>query len=268
MDPYGEEAPLVALDEFRHWILYEDEDLLLVNKPGWFVCHPSKNGPHSSLVGLVRLHLNADKLHLVARLDRETSGLVLFAKRPIIARRYQMAIQDRCVDKAYLAILEGTFDAAFKLEAPVGRRPAGVGPVHVKSCVYFDRKSLAAETHFRPLHTANGYTLCCVFPITGRKHQIRVHAAHLGFPILGDKIYGPDERYYLAFIDQGWTESLAHALILPRQALHCYRYRFRFKDGTRVFTAPLQEDLQTFCAEKLALSHMALQRRLMDSMPF
>lgn len=268
MDPYGEDAPLVALEEFRRWILFEDEDVLLVNKPGWFVCHPSKNGPHSSLVGLVRLHLNADKLHLVARLDRETSGLILFAKRPAIARRYQMAIQARCVDKAYLAILEGTLAPALQLQAPVGPRPAGSGPVHVKSHVKFDRKSLAAETHFSPMHTAKGYTLCCVFPITGRKHQIRVHAAHLGFPILGDKIYGADERYYLEFIERGWTKHLARKLIFPRQALHCYRYRFRFKDGSRVFTAPFQDDLQVFCADNLALSKVDLQRRLSDSMPF
>lgn len=267
MDPYGEEAPLVEVDDFRRWILFEDEDVLLINKPGWFVCHPSKNGPHSSLVGLVRLYLNAEKLHLVARLDRETSGLILFAKRPAIARRYQMAIQDRRVDKAYIAILEGTFEPSLKLQAPVGRRPARSGPVHVKSCVHFDRKSLAAETHFRPLHTANDFTLCRVFPITGRKHQIRVHAAHLGFPVVGDKIYGPDERYYLEFIEQGLSEHLARKLIFPRQALHCNRYRFRFKDGSRTFTAPLQGDLQAFCINKLALSSAELEALLSESMP-
>lgn len=268
MDPYGEEAPLVEVDDFRRWILFEDEDVLLINKPGWFVCHPSKNGPHSSLVGLVRLYLNAEKLHLVARLDRETSGLILFAKRPAIARRYQMAIQDRRVDKAYIAILGGTFEPSLKLQAPVGRRPAGSGPVHVKSCVHFDRKSLAAETHFRPLHTANDFTLCRVFPITGRKHQIRVHAAHLGFPVVGDKIYGPDERYYLEFIEQGLSEHLARKLIFPRQALHCNRYRFRFKDGSRTFTAPLQGDLQAFCINKLAISSSELEALLSESMPF
>ena len=268
MDPYGEEAPLVEVDDFRRWILFEDEDVLLINKPGWFVCHPSKNGPHSSLVGLVRLYLNAEKLHLVARLDRETSGLILFAKRPAIARRYQMAIQDRRVDKAYIAILEGTFEPSLKLQAPVGRRPAGSGPVHVKSCVHFDRKSLAAETHFRPLHTANDFTLCRVFPITGRKHQIRVHAAHLGFPVVGDKIYGPDERYYLEFIEQGLSEHLARKLIFPRQALHCNRYHFRFKDGSRTFTAPLQGDLQAFCINKLALSSAELEALLSELMPF
>tara|TARA_B110000003_G_scaffold265775_1_gene291996 strand:+ start:569 stop:1375 length:807 start_codon:yes stop_codon:yes gene_type:complete len=268
MDPYGEEAPLVEVDDFRRWILFEDEDVLLINKPGWFVCHPSKNGPHSSLVGLVRLYLNADKLHLVARLDRETSGLILFAKRPAIARRYQMAIQDRRVDKAYIAILQGTFEPSLELQAPVGRRPAGSGPVHVKSCVHFDRKSLAAETHFRPLHTANDFTLCRVFPITGRKHQIRVHAAHLGFPVVGDKIYGPDERYYLEFIEQGLSEHLARKLIFPRQALHCNRYRFRFKDGSRTFTAPLQGDLQAFCINKLALSSSELEALLIESTPF
>lgn len=268
MDPYGEDAPLVEVDDFRRWILFEDEDVLLINKPGWFVCHPSKNGPHSSLVGLVRLYLNAEKLHLVARLDRETSGLILFAKRPAIARRYQIAIQDRRVDKAYIAILQGTFEPSLKLQAPVGRRPAGSGPVHVKSCVHFDRKSLAAETHFRPLHTANDFTLCRVFPITGRKHQIRVHASHLGFPVVGDKIYGPDERYYLEFIEQGLSEHLARKLIFPRQALHCNRYRFRFKDGSRTFIAPLQGDLQAFCINKLALSSAELEALLSESMPF
>ena len=268
MDPYGEEAPLVDLDEFRHWILHEDEDVLLINKPGWFVCHPSKNGPHSSLVGLVRMYLNVDKLHLVARLDRETSGLIIFAKRPAIARRYQMAIQERLVDKGYLAILQGTFAASLALQAPIGRRPAGAGPVHVKNCVHFDRQSLAAQTLFSPLYTANNYTVCCVYPITGRKHQIRVHAAHLGFPVVGDKIYGLDERYYLEFIEQGWTEHLARKLIFPRQALHCYRYRFHFKDGSRVFTAPLQDDLQVFCQERLGLNGVDLQRRLRDLMPF
>lgn len=82
MNPYGEEAPLVDMAVFSDWIVQEDENLLIINKPGWLVCHPSKNGPLSSLVGVVREYTGAEKLHLVARLDRETSGLIIFAKRP------------------------------------------------------------------------------------------------------------------------------------------------------------------------------------------
>ncbi|MEC9227686.1 MAG: pseudouridine synthase, partial [Verrucomicrobiota bacterium] len=102
-NPFGDEAPLVDLDLLAEWILRDDEDLLIINKPGWLVCHPSKNGRLSSLVGAVREFTGVDKLHLVARLDRETSGLVVFAKRPSVARKYQMAIQNRIVKKTYLA---------------------------------------------------------------------------------------------------------------------------------------------------------------------
>lgn len=106
-NPYGEDAPLVDPADFHGWIVQEDDNLLIVNKPGWLVCHPSKNGPMSSLVGVVRAYTRAEKLHLVARLDRETSGLVIFAKRPSVARKFQMAIQNRIVKKAYIALLEG-----------------------------------------------------------------------------------------------------------------------------------------------------------------
>ena len=111
MNPYGETAPLVDLENFVDWIIQDNDDLLIVNKPGWLVCHPSKNGPLSSLVGVVREYTGIDKLHLIARLDRETSGLVLFAKRPSVARKFQMAIQARKVRKIYLAVLEGAIEA-------------------------------------------------------------------------------------------------------------------------------------------------------------
>ena len=85
MNPYGETAPLVDLDRFVDWIIREDDDLLVLNKPGWLVCHPSKNGPFSSLVGVVREYTGIDKPHLISRLDRETSGLVLFALNKVVS---------------------------------------------------------------------------------------------------------------------------------------------------------------------------------------
>jgi 23S rRNA pseudouridine1911/1915/1917 synthase len=244
-NPYSEEAPLVNPDEFPTWIIAEDADLLVINKPGWLVCHPSKNGPMSSLVGVVREYSGLDKLHLVARLDRETSGLVLFAKRPAVARKYQMAIQNRIVRKLYLAALEGTMEAPLRIDGPIARRPGG--PVFVKSEVREDRTAQQAVTTFTPLHTAGGYTLCEVNPETGRKHQIRVHAEHIGHRVVGDKIYGPDETLYIEFIEQGWTDRLAAMLPMQRQALHCYRYEFEFPEGTVSFTAPPPEDLRAFC---------------------
>lgn len=252
MNPYGEQAPLVDLAVFPNWIVQEDDNLLIINKPGWLVCHPSKNGPMSSLVGVVREYTGAEKLHLVARLDRETSGLIVFAKRPSVARKFQMAIQNRIVKKEYLAILEGELAAPIHVDEPIARRKGG--PVFVKSEVSYDRTSQSAVTDFIPLISKNGYTLCRVEPETGRKHQIRVHAEHLEKRVVGDKIYGTDETLYIDFIEHGWTDRLEAALPIKRQALHCYRYVFNFPDGAIGFAAPLQEDLLAFCLDHMGLS--------------
>ena len=245
INPYGEKAPLVNLLDFRHWIVQEDEDILVVNKPGWLVCHPSKNGPMSSLVGVAREYTEQEKLHLVARLDRETSGLVVFAKRPSVARKFQMAIQNRIVDKTYIAILDGLLEETMRVDAPIVRRPGG--PVFVKNEVREDREAQNAVTEFRPLDHCDNYTLCEVRPTTGRKHQIRVHAEYAEHRIVGDKIYGPDETLYIEFIENGWTERLETALPMKRQALHCFRYDFAFPEAKIRFEAPLQQDMRNFC---------------------
>lgn len=257
-NPYGEEAPLVDPTDFPGWIVQEDDNLLIVNKPGWLVCHPSKNGPMSSLVGVVREYTGADKLHLVARLDRETSGLVIFAKRPSVARKFQMAIQNRIVKKAYIALLEGELGEPIHVDLPIARRKGG--PVIVKSEVSYDRTSQTAVTDFIPLIASKGFTLCRVEPQTGRKHQIRVHAEHLKHRIVGDKIYGPDETLYIEFIENGWTERLEATLPIKRQALHCHRYDFQFPEGTISFTAGLQDDMLDFCQ-----SHMSLDKSIVAS---
>jgi len=259
-DPYGIEAPLVDPNDFPSWIVQEDDDLLIVNKPGWLVCHPSKNGPMSSLVGVVREYTGADKLHLVARLDRETSGLIVFAKRPSVARKFQMAIQNRIVRKSYLAFLEGELTEPQHIDLPIARRRGG--PVISKSEVSYDRSSQSAVTDFTPLIAKNHFTFCRIKPETGRKHQIRVHAEEIKHRIVGDKIYGPDETLYIEFIENGWTERLGAALPIKRQALHCHRYDFDFPEGTVSFTAPLQADLLQFAAEFMELSEAEINAAL------
>ncbi|MEO0509604.1 MAG: RNA pseudouridine synthase [Verrucomicrobiota bacterium] len=260
MNPFGEEAPLVDPDEFPSWIVSEDENLLIINKPGWLVCHPSKNGPMSSLVGVVREYTGSERLHLVARLDRETSGLIVFAKRRAVARKFQMAIQNRIVKKTYLAILEGEFSDPIRIDASIARRRGG--PVIVKSEVSDDRTAQRAVTEFYPLNSANGFTFCEVRPETGRKHQIRVHAEHICHKVVGDKIYGPDETLYIDFIERGWTERHDAMLPLQRQALHCYRYEFQFPELPVVFTAQLQHDLSEWLSARMNLVDESLTRLL------
>ncbi len=248
----GGDAPLIAPEELAGWVLREDGDLLVINKPGGIVCHPSKNGPWSSLVGACRERFGLETVHLVHRLDRETSGLVVLAKNRRTARLTQMAFQNRQVEKTYLAILEGTLVEPVTVKNQLARDMES--PVYIKQTVRKSNSSQKAETAFTPLATGGGYTLARVVPVTGRKHQIRVHAKWLGHAIAGDKIYGPDDALYLEFIETGWTPRLAERLPLPRQALHAETLRFNLPDFPLTLHAPLPEDLRAFLHGKIDTS--------------
>lgn len=244
---------LVTPEELRAWTLTEDDEVLALDKPGDVVCHPSKAGPWSSLAGAVKAGLGLEKAHLVFRLDRETSGVVLFAKHERAASRLQRAMQDGRIRKTYLAVLVGELQTEAAVDQPLGDDEAS--PVFVKTRVRPDGR--AARSRFRPLAADGGFTLAEVRIETGRKHQIRAHAQWLGFPVVGDKIYGPDARCYLEFIDHGWTPALAERLLLPRQALHCARIALEGNSaglGARAWAAPLAEELRVFCRERIGPS--------------
>jgi 23S rRNA pseudouridine1911/1915/1917 synthase len=234
---------MITLEEVRSWIVYEDARLLVVSKPGDVVCHPSKAGPWSSLVGAIREYTQLPTVHLVFRLDRETSGIVVLAKDAKMASRLQTAMMERKVGKKYQAILTGALVSSVTVNQPLGDDTAS--PVFVKSTVRADGQ--ISVTHFKPIAFGDGFTLALVVTETGRKHQIRAHAQWLGHNLVGDKIYGPDARCYLEFIDHGWTDALAAKLLLPRQALHCAEIDLRPAGLEYVFSAPLPEDMKEFC---------------------
>jgi 23S rRNA pseudouridine1911/1915/1917 synthase len=183
---------------------------------------------------------------------------VIFARRPAVARKFQMTIQERKVKKSYYAILEGEMAEALTADQAIGKRKSG-GPVHVKNEVRLHGGGQVALTEFEPLAQGGGFTFARVRPHTGRKHQIRVHADHIGHRIVGDKLYGPDERLYLEFIENGWNEKLAAALPLERQALHCFEYVFDFADGAQAFTAPLATDLLAFVKDTMKLDPAVIE---------
>jgi len=224
-------------------ILHEDADLLVVDKPAGLVCHPSKAGETSSLIGRVRLHLGHTEGRLVNRLDRETSGVVLIAKSAQTARELgKVFASDGAVEKVYDAIVHGRLDGAVTIDAPLGKDERS--PVAIKDCVRAD--GAPARTDIRPtaaLVLAPG-TFTCVEarPRTGRKHQIRIHLAHIGHPIVGDKLYGRDERIYLRFVTGTMTPEDAAALIVPYHALRARRLAFSWRGRRREFevaiTAP------------------------------
>ena len=256
MSSESADAPLVEPGDFPAWILFEDSDVLVLNKPGWLVCHPSKNGPWSSLVGAAKEYLGVDSVHLASRLDRETSGVVLLAKHRKAASLWQKGIERKTVRRSYFAIVRGEMSERRELSTFLGKDPES--SVFVKQRVMDrTRTSKRAESVFEPLGTAKGHTFCMVSTKTGRKHQIRAHAQAMGHELVGEKLYGPDESIYLQFCEGGWQPGWLELLGMSRQALHGRSLGF-LRDGP-VFYADLAPDMCGFLRERMGLKEEDVQ---------
>lgn len=234
---------LITPEELRGWILLETPDLLVLNKPPHVVCHRSRYGPWSSLIGACREYLGDDVLRMPFRLDRETSGVLVFARTEETGKRLQRAVQFRKFRKTYYAVLAGSLESAVTVRAAIG--PDTGAEFYSRRTVVKDGGE-AAETEFIPIASGGGYTLARVHPHSGRRHQIRVHAASLGHPLLGDKLYGPDASLMLRFMREGMSPELREQLVLDRQALHCAEVDFETENGSEIFNAPPPEDLAGF----------------------
>lgn len=234
-------------------VVYEDEDALVVSKVAPLLMHPVGAKVEPTLWQGVRELLAYElacggQVSLINRLDRETSGLVLIAKTARAAHELGCAMMQHALQKEYLAIVRGcpAWESACCAEPIL--RMADVAPteVRVRQCCHASGKPCRTEfsvlRRIPPRGELPAMSLVRCRPTTGRMHQIRVHLAHLGHPIVGDKIYA-DETCYLRFVEQGWTPELARELILPRHALHACDLYFPGSGRTVHAHAPLPPDM-------------------------
>ncbi len=242
--PVAEEIPLD--------ILYEDDYLALINKPPDMVVHPAKGNWSGTLANAVSWHFGPvseaggdHRPGIVHRLDRDTSGVILIAKEEQTHRDLSMLFERRKVFKEYVAITQGVLDRdSDYIEARIIRHPHE----RVKMAVTDDEEledAKDAVTYYEVIERFNGYTFVRVQPRTGRTHQIRVHLASVGCPVLADKVYSGRDQLRLSDLVPG-LDPAADEVVLSRQALHAHRLRFQHP-RTEVWlevVAPLPAELE------------------------
>lgn len=206
-------------------IVYEDEDIFVLNKPAGMPVHPSQGHYDDTLSNALayRAEQSGEPFlcHAIGRLDKDTSGLVLFARHELSACILSGAMRDRLIHREYRAVCTGLLPESGVISAPIARVHDSTIERHV--C----EGGEPAVTHYRRLAYANGYSLAAVRLETGRTHQIRVHMRHIGHPLPGDFLYNPDYS------------------VIDRQALHSYRLEFPHPmTGEKMsFTAPVPKDI-------------------------
>jgi 23S rRNA pseudouridine1911/1915/1917 synthase len=226
-------------------IVYEDDALLVIDKPPGLVVHPAPGHASGTLVNALLFHCQTlsgvggeERPGIVHRLDKDTSGLLLVAKHDRSHRHLSAQLQARQLQRRYVALVRGRLPALQgTIDAPIGRHPQ-----HRQKMAVVPRDGRAARTHYQVLDAWGSCSVLRLALETGRTHQIRVHLAHIGHPVIGDPLYGPGPLRWPGHA------SLEQALgAFPRQALHAEQIRFQHPDNEAwlAFTSPLPPDMAT-----------------------
>ncbi|MFP5387638.1 MAG: RluA family pseudouridine synthase, partial [Bacteriovoracia bacterium] len=202
-------------------------------------------------------------IHSIHRLDRETSGLLLLGKNPKVSQRVAQLFEEDKVRKCYFFIAhknEGAtpfpFTAKERMDREENAVPRGI-MFHYPETSHLGKES---ETHFESVLIKNDYVLALAFPVTGRQHQIRVHAFCHGYPLLGDKLYNGDPGVFIRFKDHVATPEDHEKMQIPRQALHAVALKLTYpSEKMNHFIAPLPRDLSHWIERNLEVSHEEIE---------
>ena len=225
-------------------VLYEDEAILVINKAPGIVVHPGAGNPDHTLVNALLYYrpelAQVPRAGIVQRLDKETSGIMVVAKSLEAHTRLVKDLQDRKITREYRAVVHGHLISGGTINAAIGRHPT------LRTRMAVTDKGKTATTHYRIVRK---YSICTDLKIrleTGRTHQIRVHMAHLGHPVIGDPVYGGRKRF-----PKNVSDTLREKIAaFPRQALHAVRLEFRhpLNNESLEWSAPLTADIEELLA--------------------
>ena len=238
-------------------MLWEAGDVMVVGKPAPLIMHPTgPRGPAGksdevTLLGVLKEAMPGKEFFFVNRLDRETSGCVVVAKSGKAARVFGKMMGRREIKKGYVAVVRAWPEwDELRVDAPIRRRGEfEESAVWVRQGVQMDGKECVTNFKVRERieNRWGRFTVMECWPETGRTHQIRVHLEHVGFPMVGDKIYGGDCGAYLDFLREGWSEDLQRRLILDRQALHAEWVAFEWEGELVKVSCAMAAELEGFC---------------------
>lgn len=257
---YGKPVPR----DQKPGIVFEDDELLVINKPPFMITHPAgKNLFYCATVFFETIYKKT--IHSIHRIDRETSGLLLLGKNPKVTQKMALQFEEDKVRKCYFFIAHKKpnaktfpFTAKQKIDRNEDTIPQGM------MSVYPEESPLGkeSETYFELLLEKNDYVLAMAFPLSGRQHQIRVHAAFNGYPLLGEKLYNGDPGVFMRFKDHLATPEDHELLQIPRHALHATAIRLNYQNKQTSFIATLPDDLALWMEEKLQIDRTQVQEMI------